>query len=96
MIPIRTCTICKQKKAKHELIKLVLNLKNNIYYVTLDNEYKKEGRGIYICRNMDCIDKWIKNIEKNKFKNKYKIDKESLIKTLEVIKNEMGEKSWEK
>ena len=56
-IPQRTCVICRQKKYKSELIRIVKN-KENI--VSMDKTGKKEGRGAYICNNIECLEKAIK------------------------------------
>lgn len=56
-IPQRSCVICRQKKDKSELIRIVKN-KENI--VSMDKTGKKEGRGAYICNNIECLEKVIK------------------------------------
>ena len=56
-IPQRSCVICRQKKDKSELIRIVKN-KENI--VSMDKTGKKEGRGAYICNNIECLEKAIK------------------------------------
>ena len=83
MIPLRSCNICKKKLPKSELIKISLVIKNDEYVASLNSN---NGRGIYICKNMHCIDKWINNINKQKSKMKYKIDKDSLLSVLNIIK----------
>ena len=55
-IPQRSCVICRQKKDKSELIRIVKN-KENI--VSMDKTGKKEGRGAYICNNIECLEKAI-------------------------------------
>jgi len=49
---------CGAKKDKHELLKLIKN-KQNI--INIDKTGKNEGRGAYICYNVDCLNKCIKN-----------------------------------
>ena len=56
-IPQRSFVICRQKKDKSELIRIVKN-KENI--VSMDKTGKKEGRGAYICNNIECLEKAIK------------------------------------
>ena len=56
-IPQRTCVGCMNKKEKKELIRIVKNKQNEIY---IDKTGKKDGRGIYICNNIDCLEKAIK------------------------------------
>ena len=57
-IPQRTCTGCMQKKNKNELIRIVKNKNGEI---TVDKTGKKEGRGIYICQSIECLEKAIKS-----------------------------------
>ena len=57
-IPQRTCVGCNSKKEKKDLIRVVKNKEGNIY---LDTSYKMAGRGIYICKSEECLNKAIKN-----------------------------------
>ncbi len=63
-LPQRTCVGCMQKKDKKDLIRIAKNKQNEIF---IDNAGKKEGRGIYICNNIECLEKAIrsKRIEKS-------------------------------
>ena len=54
----RTCMGCNQKKEKKELLRIVKNKENEI---TIDETGKKSGRGAYICKNKECLEKVIKN-----------------------------------
>ena len=56
--PQRTCMACNQKKDKKELLRIVKN-KENI--VSVDQTGKQEGRGAYICKNIECLEKVIKS-----------------------------------
>lgn len=56
-IPQRTCIGCKEKKDKKELIRIVKDKEGNI---TLDRTGKANGRGAYICDNIQCLEKAIK------------------------------------
>lgn len=56
-MPQRTCVGCMQKKDKKDLIRIVKNKQNDI---SVDKTGKKEGRGIYICDNIECLEKAIK------------------------------------
>lgn len=56
--PQRTCMGCNQKKDKQELIRIVKNKENDI---SIDKTGKKEGRGAYICDNIECLEKVIKS-----------------------------------
>lgn len=53
-IPIRKCVSCGESKAKKELIRVVKNQDNEIF---LDITGKANGRGVYICNKVDCLNK---------------------------------------
>ena len=53
---IRTCIACRAKKEKHELLRIVA--KENV--AVLDEGYKANTRGIYICKDNACINKLLK------------------------------------
>ena len=57
-IPLRTCVICRVKKAKNKLIRLVLDKDNRI---VIDDFQQEEGRGIYLCDEGSCMAKLSKN-----------------------------------
>ena len=57
-IPLRTCIGCNSKKDKKELLRIVKNKNGEI---NIDLTSKMDGRGIYICRNEECLNKAIKN-----------------------------------
>ena len=63
-IPMRTCIGCRQSKEKKELIRIVKDKEGNI---SIDEIGKSNGRGAYICENMECLEKAIKGkkLEKN-------------------------------
>lgn len=56
-LPQRTCMACNQKKDKNQLIRIVRNKENQI---VVDKTGKQEGRGAYICNNIECLEKVIK------------------------------------
>ena len=56
-IPERTCIGCNEKKEKKELIRIVKNQEGNI---KVDTTGKANGRGAYICKNIECLEKAIK------------------------------------
>lgn len=56
--PQRTCMGCNQKKDKKDLIRIVKNKDNEI---SVDKTGKKEGRGAYICDDVNCLEKVIKS-----------------------------------
>ena len=56
-IPQRSCVICRTKKDKKDLIRIVKNKENEI---KIDKTGKQEGRGAYICYNIECLEKSMK------------------------------------
>ena len=56
-IPLRMCTGCMEMKPKKELIRIVKTPENE---VCVDLTGKKAGRGAYICKSMDCLEKAFK------------------------------------
>ena len=56
--PQRTCMGCNEKKDKNLLIRIVKNQNGEI---SIDRTGKKEGRGAYICDDVNCLDKLIKS-----------------------------------
>ena len=56
-IPQRTCIGCNSQKSKKELIRVVKNKEGTI---SIDKTGKAEGRGAYICNNIECLEKAIK------------------------------------
>lgn len=63
IIPQRTCIGCNAKKEKRNLIRIVKNAKGEI---NIDLTGKLDGRGIYTCKNEECLNKAIKNKRINK------------------------------
>lgn len=55
--PTRTCMACNEKKEKQELLRIVRTVEGNI---EPDLTGKKNGRGAYICKSEDCLNKVIK------------------------------------
>ena len=62
--PQRTCIGCREKKEKKDLIRIV---KNKDGEISLDRTGKANGRGAYICDNIECLEKAIKSkaLERN-------------------------------
>lgn len=56
-IPLRMCTGCMEMKPKKELIRVVKTPEGE---VTVDLTGNKSGRGAYICRNIECLEKAFK------------------------------------
>ena len=53
-IPLRTCVVTKEKLEKKDLIRIV---KNNIGEVFVDTTGKANGRGAYIKKDLDTLEK---------------------------------------
>lgn len=53
-VPQRMCTVCRAHKEKGNLIRIVNTPQGEIL---VDKTGKIEGRGIYICKDIECISK---------------------------------------
>lgn len=62
-LPQRTCMGCNEKKDKKDLIRIVKNKDNEIL---VDKTGKLNGRGAYICNNVECLEKLKKSKRLNK------------------------------
>lgn len=62
-IPMRMCTGCMEMKPKKDLIRVV---KSNEGEISIDLKGKKPGRGAYVCRNEECLQKSFKSKRLNK------------------------------
>ena len=51
-VPMRRCLGCREMKDKRELLRIV---KNNEGVIFVDPTGKKNGRGAYICKSMECF-----------------------------------------
>ena len=63
-LPKRTCVGCNEVKLKKDLIRIVKNKEGNIF---VDKTGRANGRGAYICDNINCLEKAIKTkrLERN-------------------------------
>ena len=57
-IPQRQCMGCRERKAKRDMIRVVRGTDGN---VSLDFGGKMNGRGAYICPDMECLKKAIRS-----------------------------------
>lgn len=57
-IPMRQCTGCREMKNKKEMMRVLRTPENQIL---LDTTGRKNGRGAYLCRSMECFEKAVKN-----------------------------------
>ena len=67
-IPLRQCIGCKERKTKPELVRIIRTPENEI---CLDKTGKKNGRGAYICPNIQCFNKARKS---NAFSRMFNVD----------------------
>lgn len=56
--PERTCMGCNEQKEKNTLLRIVRTTEG---LIEVDLTGKKNGRGAYICKSEDCLNKVIKN-----------------------------------
>lgn len=56
-VPLRMCLGCQEMKPKKELIRVV---KSNDNHISIDLTGKANGRGAYICKNLECLEKAVK------------------------------------
>lgn len=63
-IPLRMCTGCSEMKPKKELVRVVRNKEGE---VSIDLTGKKPGRGAYVCKDIECLEKAFKTkrLERN-------------------------------
>ncbi|MEE1009402.1 MAG: YlxR family protein [Agathobacter sp.] len=53
-VPMRQCVGCAEMKSKREMIRVIKTPENE---VVLDSTGKKNGRGAYVCPNLECLKK---------------------------------------
>lgn len=61
-VPMRTCIACRECKPKKELVRIVKSGEQ----IKLDRTGKMNGRGAYICDDVECA----KKLKKGKLLNK--------------------------
>lgn len=57
-IPVRQCVGCREMKQKNALVRVIRTPEQQI---CLDKTGKMNGRGAYICPNIDCYHKAVKS-----------------------------------
>ena len=57
-IPTRKCVGCGEMKDKRDLVRVIKTPEDEI---CLDTTRRANGRGAYICNNIDCFRKALKN-----------------------------------
>lgn len=83
-VPERTCIGCNETKPKKDLLRIVKDKDNKI---SVDLTGKMNGRGAYICNNVECLEKAIKS---NRLSRTFEqdIDKEIYEELRDVIVNQ--------
>lgn len=63
-VPVRMCSGCAEHFPKKELVRIVRNSEGEVF---VDLTGKKAGRGAYICKNINCLNraKKIKKLERS-------------------------------
>ena len=81
-VPVRRCVGCQEMKSKKEMIRVIRTAEGEF---SLDTTGKKNGRGAYVCRCNECLEKAIKSkgLERS-FKQKIPAE------VYEILKKEMS------
>jgi len=69
-------------------MRIVADQEGNAIY---DKVQKENSRGIYLCRDLKCIEMMKKYILKNKFKVKISVKQESFLQLMSKMESELGE-----
>ncbi len=78
----RTCIGCNEKKDKKELLRIA---KNSFGKLQIDENYKMQGRGAYICNNIECV---LKAKKKRKLERTFfNVDEDFYIELINKIEN---------
>lgn len=83
---LRRCIGCMISQDKDRLLRLVLE----DGHLSLDSSFNKEGRGAYLCKNLECFKKAVK---KNAFSRTFRreVKKEEIENLLVLLEKELGE-----
>ena len=57
-VPMRQCVGCGEMKGKKEMMRVLKTAEGDI---VLDVTGKKNGRGAYLCKSMECMKKAVKS-----------------------------------
>ena len=57
-VPMRQCTGCREMKSKKEMMRVLRTPEEEI---VLDITGKKNGRGAYLCKSAECLEKAVKS-----------------------------------
>ena len=77
--PLRMCICCRKMLPKKDLLRVVEY--DGVY--SIDSTNKSNGRGAYICKSKECIDKVCKTYQLNKaFKSNIPVEIYSSLKEM--------------
>lgn len=57
-LPLRQCVGCNEMKNKKELIRVIKTKEEEIL---IDATGRQNGRGAYVCKSIECLQKAVKN-----------------------------------
>ena len=80
--PCRMCMVCRERKPKSELFRVI---KKSSGEIDLDLTGKADGRGAYICKEGNCKEKLLKSKTLNK-SYKINVSQEVYDKILDKLK----------
>ena len=62
-IPMRQCVGCRELKPKKDMIRVIKTAAEDetSSQIVLDATGRKNGRGAYLCRSVECFQKAVKN-----------------------------------
>lgn len=81
-MPIRSCTMCRKRDEKKNLIRIAKDVNN---YAIFDKNQNINSRAIYFCNNTKCIEKFLEIAKKRKININCNIDMKSLEEVLNKI-----------
>ena len=87
-LPLRMCCVCREKKPKKQMLKVVKNPDGAIF---LDLSYKQNGRSAYVCKSKTCIEKCLKGKALNRSFS-MEVSKEVYEQLKSFIESELNEK----
>ncbi len=86
--PQRTCVVCRTKRDKKDLLRVVLTPEGEIVY---DPSGRMAGRGSYLCRNEECIKAELKKSGRLAKGLRHQVTSDELTVLAEVILKQAAE-----
>ncbi|MCR5419430.1 MAG: YlxR family protein [Lachnospiraceae bacterium] len=62
-VPVRTCIGCRTRKSKMELVRIAgrkPDMNDKDLTLVIDSDAGMDGRGVYLCKSMECFDRALK------------------------------------